>query len=133
MNIENSAVVHSKTFKYVLIAMVIAISTFASENAFCWDDKVNHPDMTERSIATTELDNYLVSNLGISEGKDKEYTYYPSIFSITPVSRSILRMLQIGSTDEDDPMCRASNHFHDPLKTWDDSYLTDMTAMVSDR
>ncbi len=132
MNLANAAVMRSKKLRYVFLALILARFLFAGEAALCWDDLVNHPDMTKGSIAATGLDNYLVNNLGMSEGKDKTFTYYPSIFSITPVSSSILKMMMRGSTDEDHPWCRASNHFHDPLKTWNLSYLTDMTALARD-
>ncbi|MCI5142717.1 MAG: hypothetical protein D3909_13540 [Candidatus Electrothrix sp. ATG1] len=39
----------------------------------------------------------------------------------------IAEWLELGSKKEDDPMCRAANHFHDPWKPWDKSELTDPT------
>lgn len=41
-----------------------------------------------------------------------------------------MKWLQKGSADEDSPVCRASTHFHDPLKPWKDSYVTDSPAII---
>lgn len=38
----------------------------------------------------------------------------------------IINLLRQGSTEEDSPICRASNHFHDPLKLWGFSAMTDV-------
>jgi len=39
--------------------------------------------------------------------------------------RTITLWLEDGSREEDEPNCRAANHFHDPLKSWETSQLTD--------
>ncbi|MBI3354673.1 MAG: hypothetical protein HY034_07290, partial [Nitrospirae bacterium] len=39
--------------------------------------------------------------------------------------KQIIQWLSDGSELEDSPMCRASNHFHNPLKDWSSSYMSD--------
>lgn len=106
--------------------IVIAIVYYLTSTvAYCFDDNRTHLLLTERAISISLLSSYLVNNLGFSKSIDKQLTTY-----LFPTSRSILEWLQQGSTDEDSPVCRASTHFHDPLKPWKDSYVTDSPAVI---
>jgi hypothetical protein len=97
---------------------------FFSKNIFAYDDKVTHPDITERALQVSQLEQYLINNLGFKDGFE---TKFPSV---NP-NDAIIDLISKGSTDEDTPMCRASNHFHDPTKSWDQSYVTDQPWWIS--
>jgi hypothetical protein len=86
-------------------------------NVLAYDDKDTHPRITERAARDAEFENYLVENLGLRRGLE---TRLPE-----NSEKSVLYWLRKGATDEDSPMCRSSNHFHDPLKTWSESGMTD--------
>ena len=95
------------------IVLVICLSN----NAFCFDDRLTHPDITEKAVSNSNLGPYLKNNLELKDGID---TKFPSN------SKDSVRILfKKGATDEDDPDCRASNHFHNPLLSWDQSQMTD--------
>ncbi|MCI5207550.1 MAG: hypothetical protein D3910_01875 [Candidatus Electrothrix sp. ATG2] len=85
-----------------------------------WDDKSTHPAFTEQAVRNTVLfkKGVLKSQLGF-EGQIEEYLYNGKN------TLSIIEWLTRGSEKEDDPMCRAANHFHNPWKPWEESKLTD--------
>lgn len=112
-------------FKCILLILVIILYGF--KIAYSFDDGDTHPKITLRVADRTGFIDYLKYTLGFENGLDHELTTY-----WFPTSKTILKWLQKGSTDEDSPTCRAANHFHDPhpLKAWTDSYVTDSPAMI---
>ena len=84
-----------------------------------YDDKITHPAITEQTM-TPQFDQYLRSYLGFYSGKQYELQSGNRVLSVR-------EWLREGSTDEDSPACRASNHFHDPLKVWTESGMSDDT------
>lgn len=71
--------------------------------ALAYDDMITHKDITETAIKKSNLDNYLISNLGISNGTDQIYG-----------GKNIIQLLRDGSQHEDLGI-RARNHFWNPL------------------
>jgi hypothetical protein len=72
-------------------------------------------------VAITDyFKNYLFVNFAFEK---KERTYLKN--SSNNTNYTIQEWLQKGSTAEDSPLCRASNHFHDPLKPWLQSQMSD--------
>lgn len=107
------------------LIFIIIMCCLTSAVAYCFDDERTHPLLTGRAISNSSLSNYVVNQIGFPEGIDKTLTTY-----WFPTSLSILKWLQQASADEDSPVCRASTHFHDPLKPWKDSYVTDSPAII---
>jgi hypothetical protein len=108
------------TRKFIaLISYLIWLSlTFSTVWAF--DDQDTHPRITEKSVSNSNLDKYLNKNLGFTSG------------SLSIVNgKPIIKVLREGSTDEDSPICRASNHFHNPLKSWEQSGVSDQPSLIS--
>ncbi len=82
-----------------------------------YDDQDTHPLITEKAIGFAKLDSVLKSSLGYPEG------------SLAIVKgNTIINLLREGAYLEDHPLCRASNHFHNPLQPWDQSYMSDDTT-----
>lgn len=106
-----------------IVALLIWIYICFPLNASAYDDEKTHPDITEKAARTSILNNYLSSNLGFTEGLEKSFKYNNE-------NLTILKWLRKGSTAEDSPMCQASNHFHNPLKPWDQSYMTDVNTAL---
>ena len=89
-------------------------------SVWAFDDQDTHPRITEKSVSNSNLDKYLNKNLGFTSG------------SLSIVNgKPIIKVLREGSTDEDSPICRASNHFHNPLKSWDQSGVSDQPSLIS--
>src|SRR3990167_9026082 len=104
-------------FLNIVFALCLSYSTFA------FDDVDTHPRITNKAIENTNLDNYLIQNLGLKDGLKSKL---PS-----GGKDSIVDWLKKGSTEEDSPLCRASNHFHNPLKAWDQSGVSDQPSLIS--
>ncbi|MFH7320188.1 hypothetical protein ACHHRT_06165 [Desulfurivibrio sp. D14AmB] len=98
-------------------AIVFLIS---SSLAFAFDDKRSHPSFTETAVGHSILEDTLIANLGIERGIGTRLSDRIDTFAI-------IDWLKRGAELEDDPRCRASNHFHDPTKPWPEAMLTDST------
>lgn len=112
-----------KSYHYSFFAIFLLLLLNATY-AVAFDDQVTHPAITDKAI-TSQFDQYLKSYLGFQSGKQAE-------LYLGNTKLSILKWLTQGSTDEDDPNCRAANHFHDPTKPWDQSQLSDDTTLLTD-
>ncbi|MCW5211032.1 hypothetical protein VU03_04850 [Desulfobulbus sp. N3] len=87
--------------------------------ATAWDDIETHPAFTEEAIKRTKsFKDALTSQLGFDKIFDEKLYNGKDTQSIT-------KWLQEGSEKEDNPMCRAASHFHNPWEVWKDSMLTD--------
>ncbi|MCI5120785.1 MAG: hypothetical protein D3908_06275 [Candidatus Electrothrix sp. AUS4] len=105
---------HGKFFFFIVLVVLTPSWVIA------WDDVDTHPAITERAVdKTKDLKSALKDQLGLEDIDTK--------LSDGLNSYSIKRWLQTGSRLEDDPLCRAANHFHNPWKPWDQSELTDPT------
>jgi hypothetical protein len=105
-----------KIFLIIFITFFLTLEPIPYASAY--NDEITHPDVTEKAARGSNLKSFLINNLGIAEGLDRPLKY-------SDETNSILEWLRKGSTDEDSPRCRASNHFHNPLMSWDQSYMTD--------
>jgi hypothetical protein len=100
----------------------LAIVIFMSSNwAVAFDDKITHPTLTRTAVEhAVYLENAIKVHLGMEEGLGAELFNGRHNFTIT-------KWLEEGSREEDDPRCRAVNHFHDPTRPWSEAMLTDST------
>ncbi|MCX5734342.1 MAG: hypothetical protein NTW68_08460 [candidate division NC10 bacterium] len=98
--------------------------------AYGFDEQITHPQLTRAAIAQSKLEATLKSALGISNGPAETL---PS-FQGAPLNRlqalPISEWLTAGSSDEDDPVCSAINHFHNPLKPFTQSGNSDVAGVV---
>jgi hypothetical protein len=94
---------------------------FSVTFALAYNDKITHPNLSENALleSNTRGNNYLSKNLML---KDKENSLING--------KTLIEWLQYGAEMEDDPMCRASNHFHNPYLDWTDSGLSDTLPLV---
>lgn len=105
-----------KTFLAILF---IVISWRFYQLSLGYDEARTHPDLTASAVKRSVLKNYPSQNLGLSKN-------YDSMIN----GKSIIERIMAGATDEDLPMCRASNHFHNPLLSWDQSRLNDSAGFA---
>ncbi|MBI5099604.1 MAG: hypothetical protein HZB30_10245, partial [Nitrospirae bacterium] len=98
------------------ITLIFILMAFNNQ-ATAFDDGDTHPRITKNAVYVAMFENYLIQNLGLKEGLKTVFPYGGN--------KSVVEWLQKGSSDEDSPNCRASNHFHNPLLSWDQSYMTD--------
>jgi hypothetical protein len=108
--------------KIIFITILIIWICIIYKNVSAYDDQVTHRKITEKAIGFSNIENYIIRVLGLSRGL---ITTFPDTSD-----NSIKYWLMEGSKLEDQPLSRAANHFHNPLKPWNESYVTD-SALVS--
>lgn len=98
-------------------------------SSLAWDDDNTHPDISEKaaehSVLNSSRGNYL-KNLGFSNSID-------DAFDLNGNQWKVRDWLKYGAKQEDEskhfgkieiePIGRFYNHFHNPLKPWDDAGL----------
>ncbi|HOP46390.1 MAG TPA: hypothetical protein PK874_01900 [Desulfobacteraceae bacterium] len=101
---------------------IIMIGFLFSGNAFPFDNEETHRRLTNEAVEKSKfaVDKHLETNLNLPGGIE---TYLKGI--------TIKDWLKKGSFLEDEPNCRASNHFHNPLKDWTESYMSDQTWYIN--
>ena len=95
---------------------------FVAGNAYAFDNASTHRELTVAAVgsAKVNLDAYLDGNLNLSGG-----------VATVIKNVSIRELLREGSYLEDKPGCRASNHFHNPLRDWDESGMRDQPGFLN--
>lgn len=109
-------------FRQLLWALVVWLS--ASSLSFGFENKTTHRDITVKAV-NINLDTTLKMSLDLGDGINTTLAY-GSAPEYAGQAYSAMRWLQIGSIDEDDPICRASNHFHNPTKEFSQAGVTDL-------
>lgn len=101
----------------VVIALVF--SALMSNSASAWDDTVTHIALTERAvnlIGDNWFSPYLQNNLGFKKNVQELLPYENE-------QETILDILRDGSKEEDNPLSRGKNHFHNPLQATNEAGL----------
>ncbi len=101
---------------FFILALILS-----GTNAFAWNDgrELTHEIITEKAIKKSIIKNYLNNNLNLTD------------IAVTIDGLQIEYWLRYGSKEEDSPLCRASNHFHDPTKEWHESGLSTLGPIVT--
>jgi hypothetical protein len=106
---------------FIRLSVILAlVTTCFAVPTYAFKEDSTHRQLTAAAIqpSVSNIKNYLINNLGLSEGYDT---------TLNGVDRkgnnnnySIATWLQEGSEDEDAlSFCRASNHFHNPIHSGD--------------
>jgi hypothetical protein len=117
--------------KREITILCVFFSLLIFQDAFSWDNEVTHKDLSEyaakNSILSTNKGNYL-NNLGFSGGLDEVFAWQGNNWTVTKWLREGVQRedkdswgfpILPGSTT------RSFNHFHNPLKPWDQAGLAD--------
>lgn len=102
------------------ISLITILIIFTSAYVFAFDNKSTHPHITDEAVSKSKLNGYLVHNINLREGTKAK------INGIT-----IIEIIDNGSKLEDVPPCRASNHFHNPLRNWYESGMRDQPWYIN--
>ncbi len=121
------------TFIYITLFALFSF-VFNGNNAFSWDNKVTHRDLSEYAAVSSVLGkdkgDYL-KNLGFDEGLKEE-------LKCVETKRTIKKWLAEGAELEDTSNAlfplfgttRSFNHFHNPLKPWSEAGLDDWVLFL---
>lgn len=110
----------------ILVSILTAAGSLALAPGLVsgFDERDTHPRVTERAARQSRLDAVLKRELGIESGVDALLR-----IAASTVPRSVLGWLRDGATSEDRPTCRATNHFHNPLKSFTSARVSDQPFM----
>ncbi|MBI9090257.1 MAG: hypothetical protein JEZ12_13655 [Desulfobacterium sp.] len=100
--------------------LTLFILFFLTCNVWAWNDTLTHPEITEKAIDESGIDAYLKNNLNLEDGVNEQFN-----------GLSVTRIMKRGSKLEDEPNCRAANHFHNPHLDWNKAGLTDTLWFVN--
>ncbi len=102
--------------KKVLFICIILFNMWPA-GLIAFDNESTHRDLTERAATISSLVNtqFLQDKLGLANGT-----------STVINKQNITQWLQAGAKKEDEPLFRASSHFHNPLRNWDVSGVRDL-------
>lgn len=96
-----------KIIGFLLIVQSVIILSAMAISAY--DDVYTHPALTKKAVKLSNLDVYL----------NQYFTFQFNVGFVSMISGvPIIDWVASGSTAEDHPLCRASTHFHNPLKSW---------------
>jgi hypothetical protein len=96
-----------KRLIFIVIAIII-LNTIST----AYDTDNIHPKINENAITQSTVDNYLKIQLGFINGIKEVFK-----------NKEIKEWIKEGGKLEDETNCRSRNHFHDPLKPWDNAGL----------
>ena len=99
----------------ILLPILFSLFLNIANEAYAYDDQDTHPRITDRAVGSAALNSFLKNSLGYPEGT----------LSIVNGDK-IVNLLREGSKAEDSPLCRASNHFHNPRQSWNSSNMSDV-------
>lgn len=116
--------------KMIEISFFLASIFLFVDNLLAYDGSV-HSKINEESVNFSQLDSVLKGHLGISNGKEIPLTKGKK-------TQQAWKWLAYGGEAEDFgwlrkyhiSTTRAFNHFHDPLKTWDEADLDDPYSLI---
>ncbi len=102
-----------------IIVSVVTLCMIAASNIWAYDNADTHPRISGKAIQYSNVGTYVKQYLGSEFAKGSD-----TLLNGLMVSD----WLSKGSVEEDVPDCRASNHFHNPLQPWGQSYMSDDTT-----
>ncbi|MFW2367063.1 MAG: hypothetical protein ACN4GW_11645, partial [Desulforhopalus sp.] len=106
-----------------IIIFTLLILVYFPFLSYGFNDEFTHPGLSRIAFEKSNLSNILFDILNLSVESEK--------FAVEGKKYSALSMLRIGAEEEDEPACRAANHFHNPLSTsWEDAELTDNVSWI---
>lgn len=108
-----------RPFAAFIGSLLLAATADGPVTAHGFDERTTHRLLTDLAARRSRLDQTLKDELGLLRGLDTTLT------AMDGRSQSLLNWLLSGAENEDVPPCRASNHFHNPLRPYAQARVTD--------
>ncbi len=89
-----------------------------------FDERLTHPQLTRVAVRSSIADSFLKEELDMAAGIDTRLKSSPG------VEQAIRLWLEEGARLEDEPACRARNHFHNPLLPFVGSGVSDQPFFI---
>jgi hypothetical protein len=113
-----------KNVHWVRINCLLYCSVLIPSISYSFDDRETHPRITRSAVSSSNIGSMLRDDLGYIASTETE------IRGQTGRTFSIMDWVRLGSVEEDDPACRASHHFHHPLRPFLNSGVTDQPLFI---
>ena len=120
-----------------ILGMILGVSILIASGMECWGYDVNEHAaindwILEHPVGVFNFDQYLRNNLGIDGGMKGKSIRSVNILDwlIIMDYKSPQELIAKGGMEEDSPVWRCVNHFHDPLKPWDQAALDTTVAGI---
>jgi hypothetical protein len=107
---DNKAIIYISIIAVFILLLALPASSLKVET----HDAINQ-HIAENNTVGFSLDDYLKGNLGLTNG------YKEIIIKGGISNRPVQWWLGQGGIQEDESLLRSRNHFHNPLKPWDDA------------
>lgn len=114
---------HLRLFATFIGSLLLAGTADGPVTAHAFDERTTHRLLTDLAARRSRLDQSLKDELGLPRGVDTTLT------AMDGRSQSLLNWLLAGAENEDVPPCRASNHFHSPLRPYPQARVTDQSLI----
>jgi len=93
------------------------VAFFCLSTSFAYDSDVAHPSLTKKAVMRHgNLWTFVEHVTGVPYSTAKDLLF---------ADKRIVDWFRQGSSNEDAPACRASNHFYNPLEPWDTAEMSD--------
>lgn len=99
--------------RFFYLSLVLCV-LFSPATSWGFNDLFTHPRLTERAFPHSSLNTHLKNDFGLQLGVWERVG-----------EKRLEEWLKYGAEMEDQPACRASNHFHNPSLLWTEAGLTD--------
>lgn len=113
--------------KYIYYLIIFIYTFLIPCISKAYDDELTHPHIIKQAIKETNLNSFLqlyfnLKNYQSQHGSDIQLN-----------TKSVIDILREGAEKEDDPLCRAANHFHNPIApgTWGEGKLFDTSGIIN--
>jgi hypothetical protein len=102
--------------KFISFFLVSGFLCLSPASAF--DDAVTHKELIFNAAEVSTLDGYSKDKLGLPQGIFTDLGPNSHGKPTHEKDNRIIEWLREGAFIEDNPICRATNHFHNPLRDW---------------
>jgi hypothetical protein len=101
-----------KNLRISSVAIAVLLFVLHSSSVCAWNDTVTHPALTDMAVANLRgsgwLEPYFQNNLGFKN-------HVEELLNNGKKNIKIIDLLLEGSKEEDRPLSRSFNHFHEPI------------------
>ncbi len=110
-----------------LFTWVVVVPLFLSSSVGAFDHITTHRNITRRAVLASTLDVTLRVQLGMSDGITTNLKGQFGLLARTETRQeAIIDWLRYGAQFEDEGTCHATQHFHNPMKSFTESGVSDL-------
>lgn len=106
-----------KPYRIIIFSILSSLLLFSTPG-FTYSG-ITHKAVSKEALKGSIVDSYLKNNLAFSKGVEEKISGQDG-------EKFVYDWIMDGSSSEDEPRLRCKNHFHNPLKLWNEAGLSDI-------